>query len=459
MRTASLLSSSALLAAVWASPTPVKHEARANGIPSQITSAPQFDSVVSGLLADASELALGASVIVDLLAAIIPGPTPASIAAEISSVAAAYSAHPTTFLESVFDLIEGSLVPTDLVDVVLGDSPFENSSNNINPPVAGIFPKKSQNDAPYSVSESSLRGAIYIPPGFTYGKVRPLILIPGTGVTGGENFAPNFGKLFAGSSYADPVYLNIPGNQLNDIQVNSEYVAYAINYISTLIGGKNVSALSWSQGSVDAGWAFQYWPSTRNVVSDLINISGDYHGTVLAYLICPGFPQIPCAPSIIQQEYNSTFIQTLRNGGGSSAYVPTTTVYSIFDEIVQPQEGTGASSYLLDARGVGVSNTELQSVCPAQPAGTLYSHEGVLYNSVAVALAVDALTHDGPADINRLDLGTLCQEVAANGLSLTDVLATEGTIPIALINILEYSGKTTTEPAIMSYAQKDTPRK
>jgi hypothetical protein len=64
-----------------------------------------------------------------------------------------------------------------------------------------------------------LRSAIYIPSAFTYGKVPPVILIPGTGVTAGEDFAPNFGKLFASSDYADPVYLNIPGQQLADIQV------------------------------------------------------------------------------------------------------------------------------------------------------------------------------------------------------------------------------------------------
>lgn len=96
----------------------------------------------------------------------------------------------------------------------------------------------------------------------------------------------------------------------------------------------------------------QYWPSTRSIVSDFITISADYHGTTLADIICPGFPQRPCPPAVLQQEHNSTFIATLRNGGGSSAYVPTTSVYSIFDEIVQPQEGISASAYILDLRGV-----------------------------------------------------------------------------------------------------------
>jgi hypothetical protein len=83
----------------------------------------------------------------------------------------------------------------------------------------------------------------------------------------------------------------------------------------------------------------------------------------------------------------------LRSDGGDSAYVPTTPVFSSTDEIVQPQSPvTNASAYLLDARSVGVSNSQVQAVCGALgPAGTSYTHEGVLYNPLAYALTVDAL--------------------------------------------------------------------
>lgn len=149
---------------------------------------------------------------------------------------------------------------------------------------------------------------------------------------------------------------------------------------------------------------------------------------------------------------------TLRNSGGSSAYVPTTSIYSILDEIVQPQEGTGASAYILDERNVGVTNVELQNVCTvAQPAGTLYAHEGVLYNPLAFALAKDALTHAGPGDLSRIDVVSECQKIVADGLGLPDVLATEAAIVIAAYEIIAYPNQTYTEPSIMAYAQKDTP--
>ncbi|KAG5747379.1 hypothetical protein H9Q72_014097 [Fusarium xylarioides] len=78
---------------------------------------------------------------------------------------------------------------------------------------------------------------------------------------------------------------------------------------------------------------------------------------------------------------------------------------SIIDELVQPQEGTGASAYLLDERNGGVTNVEVQKVCAGKPGGSFYTHESMLINPLSSALAKNALTHDGPGEISRLDLG------------------------------------------------------
>lgn len=95
---------------------------------------------------------------------------------------------------------------------------------NLKNPSSTIYPKKECEDAPYSLSEEALRAAIYIPANFTYGSVPPVILVPGTGNVGYETFVGNFIQLLPGSSYADPVWLNIPDNLLGDAQVNAEYV-------------------------------------------------------------------------------------------------------------------------------------------------------------------------------------------------------------------------------------------
>lgn len=139
--------------------------------------------------------------------------------------------------------------------------------------------------------------------------------------------------------------------------------------------------------------------------------------------------------------------------------MPTTNVYSIFDEIVEPQQNPNASGALLDARNVGVSNTELQAVCTALlPGGSpINEHAGVLSNALAYALVADALTHDGPGQLSRINTTLECSRFAAPGLSIEDVLDTYAAIPIAAVAIIAYLPKVASEPPIMAYAQKDIP--
>lgn len=130
--------------------------------------------------------------------------------------------------------------------------------------------------------------------------------------------------------------------------------------------------------------------------------------------------------------------------------MPTTTVYSgFFDEIVEPQQGTNASAYLLDARQKGVTNNEVQQVCPdGSPGGSFYTHEGTLYNPLGFALVKDALSHKGPGRASRLNLQAVCSTYLTPGLDLTDFLLTENSILIAGIAIVVYPNKVLNEPPI-----------
>ncbi|KAF8850266.1 hypothetical protein BDZ45DRAFT_708448 [Acephala macrosclerotiorum] len=230
----------------------------------------------------------------------------------------------------------------------------EPRQTNEREPSTFIYSKKLESDAPYAVSESDLLSALFIPSIFVYG-------------TGKKQRA----KLFAESSMVYSVELSIPGFTLDNIQVAVEYIAYAINYLSAVSGNKNVSVISWSQGSIDT-----------------------------------------------------------QRAGGDSAYVLRTTIYSIFDEIAQPQEGSAASGHINDAQGVGVSNDELQGLCPDLLAGV----------------------HDDPRLASRINLATDCSKPVIDGISLADVLSTEGIIPIDAVSILTQQPRTFGDPAIMSYA-------
>ncbi|KAH0433351.1 lipase b precursor [Colletotrichum camelliae] len=354
----------------------------------------------------------------------------------------------------------GSADLTSIVNKLVGPLTPLDSTNNLNPlnPAKPIYPKKDAADAPYSLTEQQLRQAIYIPKSFTYGQKPPVLFVPGTGTYANEAFGGNLLKLLTNVPYADPVLLNVPGALLGDAQVNSEYVAYATNYIAG-ITGKNASIVSWSQGGLDTQWAFTFWPSTRGVVSNFLPVSPDFHGTVLANVLClsPGAGALnaPCDPSVIQQEYTSNFVSTLRAKGGADAYVPTTTFYSaLLDEIVEPQQGTAASAYITDARRVGVTNVEVQKVCAGRPAGGVYGHATTLFNPLTAALVKDALMNgSGPAQIGRINLNDVCKDFIAPGLSLEDGVATAGSIVAAGVRLLAYLPKLIGEPALMGYAR------
>lgn len=226
---------------------------------------------------------------------------------------------------------------TDVVDVLVGPYRPIGYTNNINPrsPSSPIYPSAmNSTDPDFTLSEAKLRAAIQIPSSFTYGQRPPVILVPGTGGYGGENFDSNILKVLSGATFGDAVWLNVPGALLDEAQRNAEYVAYAVNYISGISGHKNVSLISWSQGGLDIQWAFTFWPSIRFKVSDFVAVSPDFHGTTLAKALClsagAGTTDVdPCPASVIQQEYNSKFVSALRAAGGGDAYVPTTTLYSL----------------------------------------------------------------------------------------------------------------------------------
>jgi hypothetical protein len=359
-----------------------------------------------------------------------------------------------TILQKAIDVVSLGLVPTTIIDILDGITNHEINSianNNTRDPSPGIHPEKSFYDAHYDTPEATLRSAIHIPSAFSYGKNNkiPILLVPGTADPAGSTYHFNYAKIFAAHSQTDPVWVNIPGNSLGDIQSNAEYVAYAINYISGL-SGRSIGVLSWSQGSLDVQWALKYWPSTRAAVSDFMAVSGDFHGTVVETLCMLAEPV--CSPAVQQQGYDTKFIRALRSEDGDSAFVPTTSVYSGYDYVVQPQSGEWASAALGDVRGVGVSNVQVQVACAGRAAGGFYSHSAMLINPLAYALFVDALMHDGPGQLERIDLNTVCGELLAPGLDVYDFLGVEAVSNVVgLLDVLLYGFNGSEEPPLRDY--------
>lgn len=59
--------------------------------------------------------------------------------------------------------------------------PCTDTNSNPREPARSVYSPRSSGDAPWSQTEADLRSALYFPPGYTYGKVSPLLMVPGTG--------------------------------------------------------------------------------------------------------------------------------------------------------------------------------------------------------------------------------------------------------------------------------------
>lgn len=175
-----------------------------------------------------------------------------------------------------------------------------------------------------------------------------------------------------------------------------------------------------------------------------------------------------CLPSIWQQTYSSNFAKTLAtdygNGAGDSAFVPTTTVFSITDEVVQPQGATGfedASGYLKNASNILIQgNGGCPIVASTLISGlpTVITHEGVLYSGMGVIVAVEAVKSGGEVTVDMIDATVRCDLVSPL-LTVNDALAQEATIPGALTRVFIGGGDETlasdflpAEPPIKAYA-------
>lgn len=217
-----------LVASTLASPTPTKKEAitpaavvrQASGSP--ITNQNELEAAIGSFSADLKSISAAITVGQAILTNIVPAPGPTAIPQAIEEVYKITSANPGDIFKNGAEILAGGLAGGDYIDIAAAYL-FESSTNNINlRPAPGIYPKKDPRDAPYSLSESDLRKVIYIPLDFTYGRKPPVIFLPGTGALAGSNFAGNLAKLVKDNNLGDPVYVNLPGENLADIQIAAE---------------------------------------------------------------------------------------------------------------------------------------------------------------------------------------------------------------------------------------------
>lgn len=250
-----------------------------------------------------------------------------------------------------------------------------------------------------SVPDAELRQSLSCAADLAAADRQPVLLIPGTTLTPRENFDWNYWRAFdrLGVPYCS---VELPNNAMGDIQIAAEHVVHAIRSMRAA-SGRRVQVVGYSQGGMIGRWALRFWPDTRAAVDDLVGLAPSNHGTLDADVICaPG-----CAPAIHQQRPRSQFITALNSFQETFGGVSYTVAYTRTDQVVTPNFDETGSSSLRTGDGAR-SNIALQEVCPVNVADHLAIGS---YDPVGYAIAIDAITHPGPASLAQIDRAVCAQ--------------------------------------------------
>ncbi len=232
----------------------------------------------------------------------------------------------------------------------------------------------------------SLAAALHCTPDVVTSSKETVLLIHGTGATPKEDFTGNFAKYLPKAGY--PVCeVTVPRREMTDVQINVEYVVWAIRAINQR-SGKKVDVIGHSQGAFLATYALRFWPDLAHKVDDFIGYAGTYtYGTKFAPALCA----VVCSAAFRQLVPGSNLLKAIARKPLPSG--PSYTALSTaLDEIVVPQPKAGVLV------APGAKSYRLQDLCPLDPADHLF----IVFERPFLQLTLDALTHRGPALRSRV---------------------------------------------------------
>jgi hypothetical protein len=268
---------------------------------------------------------------------------------------------------------------------------------------------------PLSVPRAKLASALDCSGGVKRASRAPVLLVPGTTLSPEVEYSWNWEPALSrlGWPYCA---VTLPNDAMSDIQISGEYVVYAIRRMHAR-SHRRVDLIGHSQGGMLPRWALRFWPRTRGMVDDVVGLSPSNHGTVDAIPACSA----GCAPAFWQQRTGSNFLRALNSYQETFQGISYTNAYTRTDEVVVPNLGPAASSSLRGGGGK-IANIAIQDVCPADPA----EHLAIgTYDNTAYVLAIDALSHRGPANPRRVP-GSACNHPFMPGVDPSTFLSDYG---------------------------------
>lgn len=298
-----------------------------------------------------------------------------------------------------------------------------------------------------SVAEADLKGALQCNTDLGLSTRSPVLMVHGTTLEPQANFSWNWLPALEALDWPYCT-IELPANAMGDIQIAAEYVVYAVREMATA-SGRKVQIVGHSQGGMVPRWALRFWPDIRKKVDDLIGMSASNHGTVVAPVICiPG-----CAPSIWQQSLNSNFMAALNRDYETIEGVDYTSIYTNLDEVVFPNVTLLGASSALAGDSSHVANIATQDVCPLNIAEHLLIGTS---DAAAYAVAMDALTHEGPAELARVDRA-VCSTLLMPGVDPLSFATDFGAMTLVLATTLATATWTSEEPALRCYVDESCP--
>jgi Lipase (class 2) len=293
---------------------------------------------------------------------------------------------------------------------------------------------------PLSVPAATLRAALSCTGRVSGAQRPPILLVPGTNLDPSSNYAWNYERAFThlGWPYCT---ITLPNHTMGDIQIAGEYIVYALRTMSAM-AGRRVDVLGFSQGGMVPRWALRFWPDTRQLVEDFVALDPSNHGTGDANVLC----HAACPPADWQQASTSNFIAALNSFAETFAGIDYTVVYSRMDEVVVPN-GDASGSSSLHTGGGRIANIRVQDICP----GDLSEHLAMgSYDPVGYALAVDAFSHPGPADLRRIAL-TVCSQPFQPGVDPATFVSDYARYARAVATAQVQAPEVNAEPALRCY--------
>ncbi len=304
------------------------------------------------------------------------------------------------------------------------------------------FAPLNQPGPPLSVPLAKLKAALQCGPGVTDAKAEPVLLNPATGVTPAQNYSWNWEPALDKLGIPWCTY-TAPHSTLDDIETSGEYLVYAIRTMHAL-AGRRIAVMGHSQGGMSMRWALRFWPDTRSMVDDVIGFSGSNHGTTV---LSPALCAAGCPPADWQQLAGSNFIQALNSRAETFPGISYTEVYTHTDEVVQPNSGPNPSAAVHTGGGM-ITDVATQDICPRD----VYEHLEIgTVDPVAYALAADALTDAGPADVARIPK-SVCSQVVMPGINPSNaqtILQVLAALPgLSSVAVGPLAGATTGAPVV-----------